>query len=224
MEVNGIIQTNAAHGLIESDKISLDNEALVPQKPIYLMLNKPVGFICANTDPDSPTVIDLIRTGAQAQQNLSAKQLQSLQIVGRLDKDTTGLVLLTDDGAWNHKVSSPRHKCEKTYHVQLANTVTENDAMQFKAGIQLKDNTKATLPAELEILEPQKVILKIMEGRYHQVKRMFAATGNKVTRLHRSAIGDIQLDQNLAEGECRYLSANEVQSLAEPSSPLSLEQ
>ena len=136
-----------------------------------------------------------------------------LHAAGRLDIDTTGLVLMTDDGQWSHRITSPRHHCEKTYLVTLENPLDESTAEQFAKGVQLHNEKDLTKPAVLEVVTPTEVRLTISEGRYHQVKRMFAAVGNHVVGLHRERIGDIALDASLAPGEYRPLTAEEIASV-----------
>jgi 16S rRNA pseudouridine516 synthase len=163
------------------------------------MLNKPQGVICATTDPGHRTVLDL----------LDVENKKGLHPAGRLDIDTTGLVLISDDGDWSHRITAPRHKCPKTYRVTLAEPLEEQVAAQFAEGIALHNEEKKTQPATLEILSPTEVRLTIGEGKYHQIKRMFAAVGNHVVALHREAIGALQLDEALAPGEYRQLSEEE---------------
>jgi 16S rRNA pseudouridine516 synthase len=136
-----------------------------------------------------------------------------LHIVGRLDVDTTGLVLITDDGQWSHRITSPKKNCQKTYRVDLANKIRSDTIERFKKGLLLKNELKPTLPAQLVIQSKQKVLLSIQEGRYHQVKRMFAAVGNHVEALHRVSIGTITLDVQLGDGEWRYLTEDEITSM-----------
>ncbi|QEH17467.1 pseudouridine synthase [Histophilus somni] len=128
----------------------------------------------------------------------------------RLDVDTTGLVLLTDDGQWSHRVTSPKHRCDKTYLVTLADPVEDFYQAEIEKGILLRSEKTPTKPATLEILDDYNVNLTISEGRYHQVKRMLAALGNKVVDLHRWKIGAIMLDDNLSDGEFRPLSEAEI--------------
>jgi 16S rRNA pseudouridine516 synthase len=165
----------------------------------YYMLNKPQGVICATSDPSHRTVIDL----------LAGEKVKGLHAAGRLDIDTTGLVLLSDDGDWTHRITAPRHKCPKRYRVTLAEPLAPEAATLFAAGIELRNEAKKTQPATLDIISPTEVRLTIGEGKYHQVKRMFAAIGNHVVALHREAIGTLQLDESLAPGEYRLLSEEE---------------
>ncbi|MCR6555561.1 16S rRNA pseudouridine(516) synthase RsuA, partial [Aeromonas sp. CPF2-S1] len=164
------------------------------------MLHKPEGYVCSNEDPDHATVFHLLDEPAMGK----------LHVVGRLDLDTTGLVLITDDGQWSHRITSPRHECAKTYHVWLADPVSEEAISLFADGIYLRNENDKTRPAELEILDEREARLTIHEGKYHQVKRMFAAIGNKVVGLHRERIGDLALDDELAPGEYRELTEEEV--------------
>ncbi|HHJ80676.1 MAG TPA: pseudouridine synthase, partial [Candidatus Tenderia electrophaga] len=171
--------------------------------PLYFMLNKPEGYICATKDSRHPTVLDLIdEPGAH-----------TLHPVGRLDIDTTGLVLLSDDGQWSHGITSPRRQKIKRYLVHLAEPLVAGIEHQFEAGVMLDGETKPTLPAQLKRISATEVELSIQEGRYHQVKRMFAAVGNAVTALHRQAIGPISLDDDLPVGAYRALTEAEVASL-----------
>lgn len=190
---------------IHFDIISLDNQELKLPSPFYYMLNKPAGYICSN-DSDQPTVLDLIE--------LSHKKKVPLQIAGRLDKDTTGLVLLTNDGHWNHRVTSPVTNCFKHYRVMLEKPLQPSLVDLFQSGLHLnkeKDaKVKFTRPADLQIINDYHANLAIQEGRYHQVKRMFAAVGNRVLKLHRYRIGALELDLSLAEGEYRPLNSEEI--------------
>lgn len=194
-------KTNAQ--INDGDKVICNGQLIEERKLRYLMLHKPAGYVSANSDSEHPTLLDLI--------DLPFKH--ELQIAGRLDLDTTGLVLLTDDGQWNHKITSPKHMHTKSYLVTTANVMTENLIATFAEGILLKGETKNTLPAELMILDAHSARLSICEGKYHQVKRMFAAVGNHVTALHRERIGSINLDENLQPGQYRALTAEEIASL-----------
>jgi 16S rRNA pseudouridine516 synthase len=141
---------------------------------------------------------------------LDEPNIDKLHTVGRLDLDTTGLLLITDDGQWSHKISSPKHECAKTYRAWLADPVEDSAIAQFAEGVMLRGEKTLTKPAQLEIISPTECLLTIHEGRYHQVKRMFAAIGNKVVQLHRERVGPLTLDTSLAEGEYRQLTPEEV--------------
>ena len=201
--VNGVQIKDAGLHIAQTDTVQLDGVALSPVGPRYFMLHKPLGYICATIDNDHPTVLDL----------LDEPNKKILHIAGRLDIDTTGLVLITDDGPWNHRVTSPRHECQKTYRATLANALVSDAEGKLQAGLLLNSETQLTKPATLERLSSNEVRLTISEGKYHQVKRMFAALDNRVTELHRERIGAITLDASLAVGEYRPLSEAEIQSI-----------
>ena len=203
VKVNDAEIKDASLHISPADSVQLDGEILGPVGPRYFMLHKPTGFVCATIDREHTTVLDL----------LDEPNKQALQIAGRLDIDTTGLVLITDDGQWNHRVTSPRHECRKTYYVTLANELVSDAEEQLQAGILLKDEIHPSKPASLERLNSKEVRLTITEGKYHQVKRMFAALGNRVVELHRERIGDIVLDESLQMGEYRPLTATEIHSI-----------
>lgn len=192
-------------GIIVSNnqQITLQGERLSLSGPRYFMLHKPQEVVCANSDANHPTVLDL----------LDEKNLTGLQIAGRLDQDTTGLVLITDDGQWNHRATSPATGKQKVYQVSTSEPITDAQVSALRAGIMLKGESKACKPAQLERLDTKLALLSISEGKYHQVKRMFAAAGNHVVALHRCAIGDITLDKQLAEGEYRALTQTEIDSI-----------
>ncbi|MFU8837197.1 MAG: 16S rRNA pseudouridine(516) synthase RsuA [Thiohalomonadaceae bacterium] len=166
----------------------------------YFMLHKPQGVVCATEDAQHRTVLDL----------MPDELPRGLHVAGRLDADTTGLVLISDDGDWTHRISSPKRDCAKVYRVSLAEPLDEDVATRFAEGIPLRNEDKPTRPAQLQVLSPTDVLLSLHEGRYHQVKRMFAAVGNRVIALHRQQIGALQLDPALAAGEYRALSDDEV--------------
>ena len=184
-----------------SDCITLDDTPLQLPGNRYLMLNKPAGFICATEDSEHPTIVDLIKEPRR----------QELHAAGRLDKDTTGLVLLTDDGHWSHRVTSPSKDIFKRYRVTLAEPLTESAAQTLCNGLLLNGESHPTRPAKLEWIHPQEILLSISEGKYHQVKRMLAAVGNHVIALHREAIGAIELDASLQPGHYRPLTDAEIQ-------------
>ena len=205
--VDGEIVKDASFKLLPEHDVEFDGNTLTQQNgPRYFMLNKPQGYVCSTDDPDHPTVLYF----------LDVPVAHKLHAAGRLDIDTTGLVLMTDDGQWSHRITSPRHHCEKTYLVQLENPVDDQTAEQFAYGVQLHNEKNLTRPAQLEVLTPTEVRLTIGEGRYHQVKRMFAAVGNRVIGLHRERIGDIMLDEDLQPGEYRPLTEAEIASVGLP--------
>lgn len=199
--INQSYVTNPAqHINPESDHIALSGQQLSNISSRYYMLYKPEGVVCANNDADNPTVIDFI----------DEPQVHKLQIAGRLDKDTTGLVLLTDDGQWNHCVTSPRKNCFKTYIVTLATPITQQALEQLTEGVMLNGEQKPTRPAQASLIDSHRIKLAIQEGKYHQVKRMMGAVGNRVTGLFRHSIGPILLDPLLKPGEYRPLNVEEI--------------
>ena len=180
-----------------TQQIELDGELLQIIGLRYFVMHKPAGYVCSTDDPDHNTIFALMDEPMQSR----------LHTVGRLDLDTTGLLLITDDGQWSHQISSPKHECAKTYRAWLADPVDASAIALFEAGVMLNGEKHPTKPAQLEIVTPQECLLTIHEGRYHQVKRMFAAIGNKVVKLHREQIGSFKLGDDLAEGEYRELTA-----------------
>ncbi|MDP5036592.1 MAG: 16S rRNA pseudouridine(516) synthase RsuA, partial [Alishewanella sp.] len=177
--VNGEVVKQAARQVLAADSVTLDDQPLQLIGLRYFMLHKPAGYICANDDPEHPTVFTL----------LDEPLVERLHSVGRLDLDTTGLLLLTDDGQWSHRLTAPKHHVPKTYRVWTADPIPTEAIAQFAEGIMLRNEKDATKPAELVIVDECEALLTIHEGRYHQVKRMFAALGNKVEQLHREQIG-----------------------------------
>ncbi|KIX90114.1 pseudouridine synthase [Staphylococcus microti] len=183
----------------EADDVRVDGQQVMFEPYVYLMLHKPAGVISATEDPSQKTVIDLIPEYAHL----------NLFPVGRLDKDTEGLLLITNDGTFNHRLMSPNKHVPKQYYVELAKPVAPNAVAQFKAGIELKEGLLK--PATLEILEPSHTArVTIHEGKYHQVKRMFHAVDNEVVYLKREAIGVLQLDAQLEKGAYRKLTEAEI--------------
>lgn len=201
--VDGEPVSDPALHINEDQRVELEGAPLTGGGPRYFMLNKPEGYVCATKDSEHPTVIDLI----------DEPNSDRLQIAGRLDIDTTGLVLITDDGQWNHAVTSPRRGCKKRYYVTTDDDIGPDTIRHFEKGVYLDSEKRRTLPAELELLYANEARLTIREGKYHQVKRMFAAMGNRVDSLHRESVGSIVLDEELAPGDYRPLTDEEVQSV-----------
>ncbi len=172
---------------------------------VYIMLNKPQGVISATTDPAKKTVIDIIPAELKR---------RSLFPAGRLDRDTVGLLIITDDGAFAHRIMSPAHHVYKTYEATLSFPIDENDIRRLEEGITLGDGTEC-LPAKVKSFTTADGLpsaeIKIREGKYHQVKRMFHALGNNVEHLRRIQIGSLKLDFSLAEGECREMNEAELE-------------
>ena len=195
IQVDGTIIRTAAHRVAPDSTILLDGEVIQLPGQIYVMLHKPAGVISATEDSSQRTVMDLI----------DHPHRDALHIVGRLDKDSTGLLLLSNDGQWSHRITSPRHHVPKTYLATLAEPLTEDAARQLRQGISLQGEEQLTKPAQVEVLPDCQARITIHEGKYHQVKRMFAATGNHVKALHRERIGEWVLPANLAAGEWQLL-------------------
>ncbi|MCG9714305.1 16S rRNA pseudouridine(516) synthase RsuA [Shewanella insulae] len=201
--VDGQVIKDGSFKLSETQKVSLDGEPISLIGPRFIMLHKPVDTLCSTVDEVYPSVLNL----------LDLPQKDDLHIAGRLDADTTGLVLITSDGQWSHRVTSPKRECGKTYLVRLADPLKTEWVEQFASGLALRSEEGLTKPAKLELLSSHEARLTITEGKYHQVKRMFAAVGNKVVGLHRESIGEIMLDDKLAAGEWRYLTDDEIASV-----------
>ncbi len=205
--VNGQIAKDA--GMIVDtarDEVFMGNDKIDYKEVVYIMMNKPKGVITSTYDPSERTVIDLLPP---------EMTLLNPFPVGRLDKDTEGLLLITNDGELAHKLLSPKKGVVKKYYAQTQGIVDENDVKAFKEGITLEDGYK-TLPARLEILRAgstSEVYIYLSEGKYHQIKRMFKALGKQVIYLKRIAMGCLILDENLKPGEWRELTKEEVESL-----------
>ena len=198
--VNGVIVKKAAHKIEPDDQVEYLGIEINKPKARYIMMHKPKDVVCATKDGEHQTVLGL----------LFISQRESLHIAGRLDIDTTGLVLITDDGQWSHRITSPKHKQAKVYRVSLAEDITDTSIESLKNGLLLKGEEKPTLPAGVEKIDDRTILLTLSEGKYHQVKRMLASVGNHVSDLHRLQIGKIKLDDSLKEGEWRELSEDEI--------------
>ena len=189
-----------AHG-----DVRIDGEALDPPQGLTLMLHKPVGVTCSTRDPGR-IVYDLLPPRFRLRSPL-------LSTVGRLDRDTSGLLLLTDDGALLHRIVSPKSKLAKTYEATLAQDLRGDEAALFASGtLLLESETTPLAPAALDVIAPRHARLVLTEGRYHQVRRMFAAAGNHVDALHRSRVGGLEL-ADLAPGEWRELDDDDLRRL-----------
>ncbi|AJP10100.1 TPA: rRNA pseudouridine synthase [Clostridioides difficile] len=192
----------------ENDEILFNGEEVIYREYIYLMMNKPDGYISATTDKYDPTVLDLI--------DLSYLAFEPFP-VGRLDKDTEGLLVLTNDGKLSHRVLSPKKHVPKTYYAKIDGVVTEEDVEAFLEGVVLDDRYK-TMPSQLNILksdDESEIELTIHEGKFHQVKRMFESVGKKVVYLKRLSMGNLKLDESLELGEYRELTDEEVKLIEE---------
>ncbi|WP_417248623.1 pseudouridine synthase [Celeribacter sp.] len=184
-------------------RMSVYGEALDPLAPMVILLNKPVGMTCSHND-DGALVYDILPKRWRLRD-------PRISTVGRLDKQTSGLLLLTDDGDLLHHATSPKRRVKKTYRVKLARPLIGTEGDLFASGRMILENEdKPLAPAELEVVSPTEALLHITEGRYHQVRRMFAATGNHVSELHREGFGGLVLSNELGPGEWRLLSEAEV--------------
>lgn len=183
-----------------------DGEPLDPPAPLVLLMNKPVGYVCSKEDPGR-LVYDLMPPRFRLRK-------PALSPIGRLDKDTSGLLLFTDDGQFLHRIISPKAEVWKIYHVTLDRPLRGDEADIFaQGGLILQNDPKPLLPARLSILGPHVARIAIREGRYHQVRRMFAAQGNHVTALRREQIGGLTLPQDLAEGHWRPARPEDIKNI-----------
>lgn len=188
----------------EKDAVTLFGEALTVREHLYVMMNKPAGYVSASRDREEKTVLELLP------EELRRKDMAP---AGRLDKDTEGLLILTDDGAFAHRLISPKKGVYKTYIAALAGPLGKEAVRAFEQGIELADGEKC-LPAQLGLsADGMTATVRICEGKYHQVKRMIAAVGSRVVSLRRVKIGGVALDESLAPGECRQLIDAELDNL-----------
>lgn len=202
-----IVQSPKVH-VSENDVVTVDNQVIHYQAYQYLMMNKPSGVLSATKDGKTQTVIDVLD---------EKDRYNNLFPVGRLDKDTTGFVLLTNNGGLAHDMLHPKKHVSKQYTAVISPPLTNEACEQFSKGILLEDGTKC-LPAKLmlgntDLKNAQTVSITIEEGKFHQIKRMIAACGSHVEALHRHKIGPLELDANLNEGEYRYLTISEIELL-----------
>lgn len=206
VKVNNQVIKSPAHKVkTDTDKVYFEQKELNYREYVYFMLNKPRGVVSATKDNFDETVIDLIDKAYQ----------KDIFPVGRLDKDTEGLLLITDDGDLAHKLLTPNNKVPKTYYALVEGRVTEQERLQFEQGIRISDEFIA-LPAHLDILksgERSEVYLTIYEGKFHQVKRMFKSLDMEVSYLKRVSMGSLVLDESLELGEYRLLTDEELMDL-----------
>ena len=201
--VNGQVMKKADFKVDENtDSVTFRGEPCGYRRFAYYMLHKPAGVVSATVDNTADTVLSLLR-------NVKDKDLFP---VGRLDKDTTGLLLVTNDGELAHRLLSPKKHVDKSYLTQIAKPLNENDICMLSEGVDIGDE-ETTLPAKVQILDENYIILTIHEGRFHQVKRMLRAVDNEVLSLKRISFGPLTLPENLSPGEFRELTPNEVAAL-----------
>ena len=205
VRVNGIPERSPEYKLdIQKDLVEVNGRQISYAQQEYYMLNKPAGVVSATEDKKDMTVLDLIQE----------KQRKDLFLVGRLDKDTEGLLLITNDGLLAHQLLSPKKHVKKTYFVRVENPVSPEDIKILEEGVDIGEE-KRTLPAEISCLSPEKnsLCLTIKEGKFHQIKRMFQAVDHKVLYLKRLSMGSLTLDETLAPGEYRPLTKEEIERL-----------
>lgn len=205
VEVDGITATDINQVITRFSDVRCDGKATQARKARYLMLNKPAGVVSATADDQHSTVVDLLEQPWKDQ----------LHIVGRLDFNSTGLVLLTNDGQWSRQLSLPGSKLLKHYRVRVEKALTEGQVEGFRRGLYFKYEGITTRPAQLTILSEFEAEVGLVEGRYHQIKRMFGQFDNKVLSIHRFAVGSLTLDTALAPGQSRELTPAELGALSQ---------
>lgn len=220
VQVNGETAKTGNGKVAFSDSVLWDGREIRGQQYQYIMLNKPAGIISATVDDKNETVVEYIGKHLPMRRAASPEHRQEpvflardLFPVGRLDKDTEGLLLLTNDGELAHRLLSPRHHVTKKYFVRLDRDFNTTDVDKMQEGLDIGEK-RITSPAVLEILSPREGFLTITEGKFHQVKRMFAKLGKTVVYLKRVEMGTLKLDRNLAVGEWRFLTEEEIRDLA----------
>ena len=196
--VDGKVFTNGAVQVYADNEVTLDGKKLIARPSRYIMVHKPRDTLCSNIDEVYPSLFHHVKV----------EKAFDLHVAGRLDADTTGLVLVTDDGSWSHNIIMPDKECEKIYRVTLRDPISDDVALKFEQGVLLRGQEKLTLPAKLQIVSDHEVLLTLTQGKFQQVKRMFRAVGNRVHALHRESIGKIQLD--IEVGQWRHLTVDEV--------------
>lgn len=201
VRVDGTQVGDPRHDVREFSRIEVDDQLVQAGRALrYFMLHKPAGCVSATVDPQHRTVLDL----------LDEPDKHDLHIAGRLDYNTTGLLLITNDGQWSRRLTQPQTKLPKVYYVETEHVIDEHYIEKFREGFYFAFEDLTTQPADLTILSPHSARLSIVEGRYHQVKRMFGFFDNKVIRLHREHMGPLQLDPSLLPGEYRALRPDEI--------------
>jgi 16S rRNA pseudouridine516 synthase len=202
VSVNGTSSCEISQSVGQFCRVVVDGEVLQSITPVYIMLNKPAGVVSATRDPAHRTVIDL----------LNEADRPGLHIAGRLDYNSTGLVLISNNGRWTKSLSLPERQLYKHYRVQLEQPICQATVDAFEQGMHFAYENITTRPAQLNIIDSHHAEVSICEGRYHQIKRMFGRFQNPVVALHRYGVGPIRLDAQLAPGQYRALSEEEVNS------------
>ncbi len=219
IKIDGKAATTTNQIVGQFTHVLLDGEEIQANTPLYIMLNKPAGFVSATRDDQHRTVIDLLRRQSSVASISEALNADALHIAGRLDFNSTGLVLLTNDGHWSRRLSEPKFGVIKRYVVTLEQAITDECVQGFKNGLYFKHENLMTRPAHIECLPAtnnalHRALVSLSEGRYHQIKRMFGQYRNKVLTLHRVSVGSITLDLSLKEGRSRLLYDSELSELA----------
>ncbi|MBL4941858.1 MAG: 16S rRNA pseudouridine(516) synthase [Colwellia sp.] len=204
ISVDNVIATDIAQPIDKFSVISFDDKIIQQHQALYIMLYKPVGVVCATKDKQHKTVIDLLS------ELLTADEKASLHIVGRLDLNTSGLVLLTNDSRWSEQLTSPINKVTKHYLVTLQEPLTNDYIKAFAKGMYFDYEKITTKPVILHILSQYQAEVILTEGRYHQIKRMFGRFNNPVTALHRTSIGHFVLDKDLLVGESQFIKLSDL--------------
>ncbi|OMH30798.1 pseudouridine synthase [Motiliproteus sp. MSK22-1] len=205
-KVAGQTVTEGRLDINEFTEVTFDNKTLQSKTAHYLMINKPCGCLSATSDPKHPTIMERVNEPFRRQ----------LHIGGRLDFNTSGLLLITNDGKWSRRLTQPEEKIAKVYRVETEDVIHPEYIEAFRQGMYFQYEGITTQPAELKILDDRLARLTLFEGRYHQVKRMFGRFNNRVTALHRESMGSIILDPSLAAGEYRALTPEEISFTAVP--------
>lgn len=215
VHIQGHVCTDSAMEIVAKDRkdfrFNVKGVEWTYAEKAYVMLHKPASTECSQKPSTYPSIYTLLPSPLRLRPQKSA--VQGVQAVGRLDQDTTGLLLLSDDGQFIHRMSSPKKHLPKVYEVTVKHPLDDKQVQRLLAGVVLDDDPKPVQAAACEAVEPLHLRLTLTEGKYHQVKRMLAAVGNRVEGLHRSRIGDLELPADLAAGQWRWLRDDDLQKL-----------
>lgn len=214
VKVQDAVIKDAGYKVSADDVIEMEGQQICGQQYQYLLFHKPAGIVSATEDAREETVLDAVRRGGFAGEGEVPFLAKDLFPMGRLDKDTEGLLILTNDGAMAHRLLSPKFHVEKTYLVQLNIPVSEEDVIRMKEGVDIGEK-RLTKPAEMKILAEKECFLTITEGKFHQVKRMFHQLGKEVVYLKRVEMAGIRLEDSLEKGQWRQLTEKEIEKLKE---------
>lgn len=214
VKVQDAVIKDAGYKVSADDVIEMEGQQICGQQYQYLLFHKPAGIVSATGDAREETVLDAVRRGGFAGEGQAPFLAKDLFPMGRLDKDTEGLLILTNDGAMAHRLLSPKFHVEKTYLVQLNIPVSEEDVIRMKEGVDIGEKW-LTKPAEMKILAEKECLLTITEGKFHQVKRMFHQLGKEVVYLKRVEMAGIRLEDSLEKGQWRQLTEKEIEKLKE---------